>query len=137
MSIRALVTDTHPLLHYFCNSKKKLSKKVRLAFEDAVIQQTTMIYVPAVVLWETSLLLQKGNVKLTMSFAEWVSKLFGYRTIISLPLDEKTVVECHHLKFHNDPFDQAIVAAALQLDLPLITNDRLIHHHQPCKVFWD
>jgi len=137
MSTRSLVTDTHPLLHYFCGMHKKLSKNVKRIFDSATANQNTTIYVPATVLWEISNLIQKGSIVLKPSFEDWIKALFDYRTIISHPFDEKTAVLYHHLRFHSDPFDKAIIAAALQLELPLITNDSIIHKQKPCLLFWD
>lgn len=57
--------------------------------------------------------------------------------IISLPFDEQTAIHYHKLSFSSDPFDKAIVASAMQLELPLITNDALIHERKPCELFWD
>ncbi len=137
MSTKALVTDTHPLLHYFRGMERKLSKQVKQTFDSAIIDQTITIYVPSTVLWEASNLIQKGNIILKLPFEEWIHKLFSYRTIICHPFDEKTAVLYHGLRFHGDPFDKAIVAAALQLQLPLITNDSVIHKQNPCPLFWD
>lgn len=137
MSRLSLVTDTHPLLNYFCGAQKKLSKKVKRAFDDAVVDQKTTIYVPSIVLWETSSLIEKGSIALKAAFAEWVESLFSYRTLIPQPFDEQTAILCDDLRFHGDPFDRAIVATALQLGLPLITNDGVIHERKPCLVYWD
>jgi PIN domain nuclease of toxin-antitoxin system len=137
VSAEALVADTHPLLHYFCGAEKKLSKKVKRAFDDAVQNQTTTIYVPSVVVWEVSMLVHDGDIKLTVPFADWIQELFEYPTIVSHHFDENTVVQYHHIRFHADPFDKAIVAAALQLGLPLITNDSVMHRKKPCRLFWD
>jgi PIN domain nuclease of toxin-antitoxin system len=117
--------------------QKKLSRNVRRIFDSATTNQTVTIYVPASVLCEISQLVQKGAIILKPSFEDWVRALFDYRTIISHPFDENTVVWYHQLRFHADPFDKAIVAAALQLGLPLITNDAIIHNHKPCLLFWD
>jgi PIN domain nuclease of toxin-antitoxin system len=137
VSVEALVTDTHPLLHYFSGAQKKLSKKARGAFDDALVNRTTTIYVPSVVVWEASLLVENDDIKLAMPFADWVRKLFEYPTIVSHPFDESTAVVFHQVRFHADPFDRAIVAAALQLGLPLITNDGMMHRQEPCRLFWD
>lgn len=137
MSSHSLVTDTHPLLHYFCGAPKKLSKKVKQAFDDTVVRQTVTIYIPSTVLWEISHLLQKGSIVLKATFDEWVETLFSFRTLISQPFDEKTAVLYNGLKFHGDPFDKAIVAASLQLGLPLVSNDGILHREKPCPLFWD
>jgi PIN domain nuclease of toxin-antitoxin system len=136
LNATSLVSDTHPLLYYFCGSPKKLSKKVKQAFDHA-IHSTTIIYIPSTVLWEISHLSQKGTISLKIAFGEWVEMLFKYRSFISTPFDEQTAILYHDLRFHADPFDKAIVASALQLGLPLITNDRVIHQEKPCPLFWD
>ena len=131
------VTDTHPLTGYFCGQRSKLSRKVIRAFEDATNNKTKVIYVPATVLWEISILINKGAIELRLPFSDWVSTMFKHPMLLPVPFDEQTAVQYHQLSFTSDPFDKAIVAAALQLDLPLITNDGVIHDKKPCKLFWD
>jgi PIN domain nuclease of toxin-antitoxin system len=135
--MHALVTDTHPLLYYFCHGQKKLSKKAKKAFDSAVMQQASVIYIPSVVFWEISMLLEKNRLKLAAPFEEWVKAIGNHQQLIALPFDEESAIHCHRFSSHSDPFDRAIVAAALRLDLPLITNDSLLHQKQPCKLFWD
>lgn len=134
---KMLVTDTHPLTRYFCGPKSKLSRKVFRAFDDAIENKTKVIYVPATVLWEISILISNGDIKLSLPFSDWVTALFKHPMILSAPFDEQTAIQYHQLKFTTDPFDKAIVATALQFGLPLITNDSVIHDKKPCKLFWD
>ena len=101
---RALVTDTHPLLHYFFNKGKKLSRKAKQAFIDATDNKTQIIYVPAVVLWEISMLLEDGLIGLKMPFQDWVEALFkNYPTIISQPFDDSTVIHYYQKKLDQMP----------------------------------
>ncbi len=137
MSVKSAVTDTHPLLNYFCGMPKKLSKPARRIFDEATTNTNTTIYVPSVVLWEISHLVQKGKIILKPSYEGWVKTLFSYRSIISQPFDENTVLYYHQLRFHADPLDKAVVAVALQLGLPLITNDSVIHDRKPCQLLWE
>lgn len=135
---KALVTDTHPLLHYFLNGGRKLSRKAKQAFTDAVENRTKIIYVPSLALLEISILVENGEIKLKNGFKGWTNALFtGYPTLLAYPFDENTVIYSHELKFNADPFDRAIVATALQLELPLITNDSNIHSKKPCALYWD
>ena len=135
---QSLVTDTHPLLHYFFNAGRKLSRKVKQAFVDAIDHKTRVIYIPAPVIWEISILVENGDIELSLTFANWVEALFANNPmLLAQQFDKDTVIQCHELKFHNDPFDRAIVATALQLDLPLITNDSIIHTKKPCALYWD
>lgn len=134
----ALVTDTHPLLHYFFNRGRKLSRKVRQAFIDAVENKSRIIYVPSHVIWEISMLVENNDIELSVMFADWVEALFKDNPmLLAQQFDKDTVIYCHGLKFHSDPFDRAIVATALQLSLPLITNDNVMHNLKPCALYWD
>lgn len=88
-------------------------------------------------LWELSLLVQNCDIEIDKPFADWVDALFQYRTINPLAFDEDTVKICHDVRYHTDPFDRAIVASAIQIGLPLITNDGMMHRHTPCNLVWD
>jgi PIN domain nuclease of toxin-antitoxin system len=137
VSERLFVTDTHPLIYFFCDGGKRLSKKAKHTFEDAVANQPTIIFVPAPVLWELSLLVEASRVILARPFTEWVDELFAYPMINSIPFDHETVEIFHQVRYHSDPFDRAIVATAKQLELPLISNDGTMHKAKPCKLLWD
>lgn len=137
MSNGLYVTDTHPLVYYFCGRQNKLGKKALKVFEDAAQGGTTSIFVSPIVLWEFSNLLRAGKIKLKISLAEWIEKLFAYRNFNEVIFDIECVKTIQQLELHSDPFDRAIVATAMRMDLPLITNDQLIHQHKLCKVLWD
>lgn len=137
MTAEFLVTDTHPLIYYFCGNRAKLSRKANDAFDAATSNKTTSIYVPAPALWEMAMLVESNAITLTKSFSEWVDELFLYAAIIPEPFDLDTVKHLYGLNYHTDPFDRAIVATALQLDLPLISNDSKMHEHKPCQLYWD
>jgi PIN domain nuclease of toxin-antitoxin system len=134
---KSFVTDTHPLLYYFTSAERKLTSKAQRAFDDALQCRSTLIYVPAVVLWEISILLERGRITLDMALPDWINTLFANPMILSQPFDETTIKHYHGLTFNEDPFDKAIVATALQLNLPLITNNSIMHDKQPCVVCWD
>jgi PIN domain nuclease of toxin-antitoxin system len=137
VSAEFLVTDTHPLIYYFCGNQKKLSKKASKAFATAVASKTTSIYVPTPVLWELAMLVESNSITLSKPFSEWVDELFMYPAIIPAPFEVETVKHLYGLNYHTDPFDRAIVATALQLELPLISNDGKMHEHKPCYLYWD
>jgi PIN domain nuclease of toxin-antitoxin system len=137
VSAEFLVTDTHPLIYYFCGNQKKLSKKASKAFSAAINSQETSIYVPTAVLWELAMLVESDSIKLSKPFSEWVDELFMYPAIIPAPFEVETVKYFYGLNYHTDPFDRAIVATALQLELPLISNDGKMHKCQPCDLYWD
>jgi PIN domain nuclease of toxin-antitoxin system len=134
---KLLVTDTHPLIYFFCDGGKRLGKKAKQAFKDAVANNPTVIFVPAPALWEMSMLVESGDIKLGSPFSEWVDNLFAYPMISPWPFDHETVKLFHDVRFHSDPFDRAIVACAQQLGVPLISNDGKMHESKPCELLWD
>lgn len=136
MTYEALVTDTHPLIWYFCTDQRKLSKKARQAFDDAVRKRTKAIYVPSPVLWELSILIDDSRIRISIPFVDFIEKLFKNQMIIEQPFDRQVVAAYHGLRFSNDPFDKAIVATALLLEMPLITADGIIHDTSPCDLHW-
>jgi len=133
---KLLVTDTHPIIYFFCDGGRRLSKKAKQAFEEATANARTAIFVPSPVIWELSMLVQNDDIQIDKPFSEWIDELFQYPAINPLSFDETTVKLLHDLRYHTDPFDRAIVASAIQIGLPLITNDQKMHSHTPCKLFW-
>jgi PIN domain nuclease of toxin-antitoxin system len=131
-----LVTDTHPLLHYFSKSRRKLSRRARLAF-DATTNGDVTIYVPVYVLIETSQLRSRGKIELSKPLREWFSDLFACDTFILAPLDATVAYRYDESSFTSDAADAMIVAPASALDLPLITNDSHIHAARTCTLYWD
>ena len=114
-----------------------LVRKPDKLFEEATASPQTSIFVPAPVLWELSLLVQNDDIQIDKSFSAWIDELVQYPMINPLAFDETTVKLFHNVRYHTDPFDRAIVASAIQIGLPLITNDGMMHRHTPCELFWD
>ena len=136
MSGKEYVTDTHPLLNYWCNQRRKLSKRVLSVFESARAEQA-VIYVPAYVFVEIAQLLRKNVIKLNQPLSVWATTLFTCRGYRLVPFDLPIVLEYESLLFSKDPADSLIVATAICLDLQLITNDSVIRDTKPCRIFWD
>lgn len=134
-SPRLLVTDTHPLVWYITAQFKKLPTKVKQAFDDAV-EGKCAIFIPAVVLWELSMLIKAGAVRPSVSLDEYVQEHFFAKAISILDLETEDILRSHGLVFSRDPFDVLIVAMTLRLDSPLISGDGVIHDQKPCQLFW-
>lgn len=131
-----LITDTHPLVWYITAHFKKLPAKVKQAFDDAV-EGRCAIFVPAIVLWELSLLIKAGTVRPSVSLEEYVQQHFFAKAISILDLEIADILLSHQLRFSRDVFDVLIVAMALRADCPLITAERIIHDQAPCELFWN
>jgi PIN domain nuclease of toxin-antitoxin system len=131
-----LVTDTHPFVWYMTAQFNKLPTKVKRVFDDAVDGKCA-VFIPAVVLWELSLLIKAGTVRPSIPLDEYVREHFFAKAISILDLETDDILCSHTLSFSRDPFDCLTVAMTMRTDCPLITADRKIHEHKPCDLFWD
>ena len=133
------VTDTHPLLWYAANERRKLSRKALRTFERAWDDQA-LIYIPAAVLWETALLIKIGEVKLSEPFDLWAAALSARKGFEVIPHGVEDMIADMHVfittRINDDPFDEMIVATASNLDLPLITADSDITDSQIVETLW-
>ncbi|MBX3077021.1 type II toxin-antitoxin system VapC family toxin [Candidatus Obscuribacterales bacterium] len=136
MTPSLLVTDTHPLIYFFCGEQRRLSNNALLAFEGALTGAVT-IFVPVPVLWEISMLVSKDHISLNQPFSDWVDSLFKIQMFVEAPFSGEVIKTLHQIRYHSDPFDRSIVATALHLDLPLITKDSKMHDAKPCEIYWD
>lgn len=132
-----LVTDTHPLIWYVADQHRKLPKRVKRAFDEAV-EGRIAIYVPIVAVWELSLIIRTGRVRAHVSLEECITGRFFAKAIHVLDLQIEDILRAHSLYFNpSDAFDTLIVAMCLRLDQPLISGDTVMHESRPCKLFWD
>lgn len=122
----AYVLDTHPLIFYATDQRRKLGRRARAAF-DAFERGEGFFYVPAPVVLETAMLHRKRVIAVPTTLAAWWEALEAVGTILHEPLTRDDVLEAHALPWeHVDPFDRCIVAIARRLELPLLTRDRAI-----------
>jgi PIN domain nuclease of toxin-antitoxin system len=130
----AVVTDTHPLI-FHASGARALGRRAARLFAAATARQA-IVYVPAVVMWETSLLILAGRVDLRPSFAEFFERLFQNPAFQPLPLTPQEVVLAHERRPNRDPFDALVCAAATRLGLPLVTRDSDITDSGLVPVMW-
>ena len=135
MSVDVLVTDTHPLVWYVTEQHRKLSRRVRSVFDKAV-SGDAVVWIPAVVLWECSLLIRAGRIKEVKSLDRLLPDRFDAQALVVFDLTQEDVVTAHRLSFTEDPFDTMIVAMAMRKDCPLITKDEVITTSKVCDTYW-
>ena len=128
------VTDTHPLVWYSAGAHARLSRRALRAF-DAAVGREALIYVPALVLWEVTILIRIGRVRLRDPFASWAARLVAHPGFELAPLDVPVLAEAAGYAL-EDPFDGAIVATARVMDLPLITRDQRIVESRLVDIHW-
>jgi PIN domain nuclease of toxin-antitoxin system len=132
--LHAVVTDTHPLLFHAAGSGR-LGPKARAQFAAAE-DGRTIVYVPAAVMWEVSLLARIARVNLRRSARQFFTDLFSNPAYQPHDLAPAQVFDADELRFTRDPFDGLIVAAARDLGLPLVTRDTVIRESGAVRVIW-
>jgi len=132
--VSVYVTDTHPLVWYATGKHRQLSPKVLRAFH-AASDAEALIYVPAFVLWEMTMLLKVGRIALQEPYGVWAEHLLAQPGFALAAVDVRMLAEAYYYPF-PDPFDSVITATAKVMDLPLMTNDAEINASQLADVYW-
>jgi PIN domain nuclease of toxin-antitoxin system len=130
----AAVTDTHPLLLHAAGRSNLGPKAAR--FFGRAERREAIIYVPAAVMWETSLLARAGRVNLRRSIRAFFEDLFSNPAYQPLDATSADVFLADELRFNRDPFDALIVAAARRTGLPLVTRDGDIAASNTVQIVW-
>lgn len=92
-----------------------------------------IVYVPMAVIWETCLLARVGRIHLRRRAQEFFDDLFSSPAYQPLDLAPDQIFAADALVFTRDPFDALIVAAALSLNLPLITRDAAVRRSRTAQ----
>ncbi len=130
----AAVLDTHPLLFHAAGGRglggKAASLFVRCERREAIL------YVPAVVMWECTLLARAGRINLRRPVRAFFDDLFSNPAYQPLDVTPDDVFLVDELRFNRDPFDALIVATARNASLPLVTRDHDIRQSSTVAVIW-
>jgi PIN domain nuclease of toxin-antitoxin system len=131
----AAVTDTHSLLYHAGSRSARLGRRARAHFA-ACERGEAILYVPAAVIWECSLLARRGRVDLGRPVRAFFEGLFSNPAYQALELTPEQVYLAAEAQPNEDPFDALICAAARSLGLALITRDEEIRASALVKVVW-
>jgi PIN domain nuclease of toxin-antitoxin system len=128
------VADTHALLFHASDSRM-LGRRAAAHFEASERQQA-LVYVPAAVIWEVSMLARASRINLRRPSRAFFDDLFSNPSYHPFDLTPEQVYLADELRFTRDPFDALIVAAARTLALPLLTRDADIRASGAVRVIW-
>ena len=130
----AAVSDTHALL-FHAAANRALGRRAAAHF-DACEGQQALVYVPAAVIWEISLLARASRINLRRPVRAFFDDLFSNPAYQPYDLTAAQVFLADETRINRDPFDALICAAAIDLHLPLITRDADIRGAGVVKVVW-
>jgi PIN domain nuclease of toxin-antitoxin system len=130
----AAVTDTHPLLFHAAGGRH-LGPRASVHFE-ACERREAILYVPAAVVWECSLLARAVRINLHRPVRAFFEDLFSNPAYQPLELTAEQIFVADEIRINRDPFDGLICAAALTVGLPLVTRDGDIRESKKIKVIW-
>jgi PIN domain nuclease of toxin-antitoxin system len=130
------VTDTHPLVFWSSNRRRRLGNRARRILQETE-QGKHSIIVPIVVLEEINRLVERKIVRLEVPFRRWAEELERSPNFQVQAYTLEVLLESVSLAAIRDPADRAIVATARQLRCPLITADELIRDGEWVDTVWE
>jgi PIN domain nuclease of toxin-antitoxin system len=130
------VTDTHPLVFWASNRRRRLGNRARRILQEAE-QGKHSIIVPIVVLEEIKRLVERKIVRLEVPFRRWAEELERSPNFQVQAYTLEVLLESVSIAAMRDPADRAIVATARQLRCPLITADELIRDGEWVDTVWE
>jgi len=131
---QSAVTDTHPLIFHAAGGGRLGPKAA--AFFARCERREAVLYIPAAVIWECSLLARVARISLRRSVRAFFEDLFSNPAFQPLDLTPEQVFLADELRFTRDPFDGLIVAAAQTTGLALVTRDNSIRKAGAVPVIW-
>jgi PIN domain nuclease of toxin-antitoxin system len=130
------VTDTHPLVFWASNRRRRLGNRARRILQETE-QGKHSIIVPIVVLEEIKRLVERKIVRLEVPFRRWAEELERSPNFQVQAYTLEVLLESVSIAAMRDPTDRAIVATARQLRCPLITGDELIRDGDWVDTVWE
>ena len=130
----AAVIDTHALVFHAAGGGR-LGPSAAAMF-DRCERREAILYVPAVVMWECSLLARVSRINLRRTVRAFFDDLFSNPAYQPLDVTPEQIFIADELRFTRDPFDALICASARTAGLPLITRDMDIRSSGTVKVIW-
>jgi PIN domain nuclease of toxin-antitoxin system len=126
-----LLLDTHTFL-WFIGGNTNLSNTARNAIEDISNQR----FISIATLWEISIKVSIGKLKIGLAFIELVEQEVYGNAIEILEISSEHLDELVKLPFHHkDPFDRLIISQSLVENMTLVSKDAAFQSY-PIKLLW-
>ena len=121
--IDALLLDTH-IAVWLDSGNSQLRPSTRDLIDECRTRGGK-IYLSAVSAWELGQLVYSGRVKLDLPVDRWIERFLGQTGVEGISIGHRAAsrsYQLHHLE-HRDPADRLLIAAAIDLECPLVTYD--------------
>lgn len=116
--------DTHALI-WFLEDNKKLPQDIK----NIISNPDSDIYLSIVCLWEMSIKISLGKLKLSQPLEKLI-EILGYQNITILTINPAHVLGVMKLPFeHRDPFDRLMISQCLFEEMTFITNEALFEKY--------
>lgn len=117
--------DTHAWV-WWVDRDRRLGQRV-LEHLDG-LEPDSRPYLSAISLWEVAMLVERGRLDFSVPLQEWLEAAAHPRSVRLLPITPAIAAEVAALPdaFHRDPADRIIVATCRVMQLPVLSQDRLI-----------
>jgi PIN domain nuclease of toxin-antitoxin system len=127
-----IILDTH-IWVWWVHADGRLAS---LQAEIIQANETDVIGISAISLWEVAKLVQYNRLELPCPLQDWFDAAISYPGVRLIQLTPGIAIESTQLpgEFHRDPVDQIIVATARLYDCTLITSDTKILNYPYVKT---
>lgn len=132
----SLLLDTHVWVRWI-GDPETLSASARSAL-DAALEAGETLRVSSISVWEVSLLVAKGRLRLTLDVGTWIERAEAIPRLEFVPVDNRIAHRSVTLPppLHPDPADRIIAATAEILGLRLVTADQRLREYPLIETVW-
>ena len=115
-----LLLDTHIWL-WSLLEPGRLSRRVKRELADPASE----LWLSPISVWELSVMLRRGRVRLEHDFHEWVETALKRAPLREAPVTNDVAMATYDIDLpHRDPADRFLAATATVFDLTLVTGDK-------------
>ena len=115
---KPLLIDTCALL-WLASTPDRISADVRRQIAESEVR-----YVSSMTFWEIIFKYQIGKLKLGLDPVTWLKRVEKKFALTVIDVSHEMMVKAALLPLHHrDPADRFIIATALKMNLPVVTND--------------
>lgn len=131
-----IVLDTHVLVWWVNEDKKKFSRKARQALEQNSKRNELMV--SSISFFEVSTLERRGRLRFAIPVAQWLTNVRALPEYRFEPLTDDIAEQAGLFgdSFTGDPVDRLIAATALLRAVPLVTCDERLRKIEFLSTIW-